>query len=72
MKFSDIMIYYDYNMAAVARALNTSRQYVCIWKKNNSVPYPRQCELQIITQGKLIANREHENDTENNVQPGRA
>jgi hypothetical protein len=58
MKFSEVMQYYDYNMATIARALETSRQYVSKWKKVDKIPYPRQCELQILTGGKLIANKE--------------
>ncbi len=58
MKFSEVMIFYDYNMSKIAKALETSRQYVAQWKKADSIPYPKQCELQIITNGKLIANKE--------------
>jgi transcriptional regulator len=57
MKFSEVMIYYDYNMSAIAKALGTTRQCVSIWKKNNKIPYRSQCELQINTNGKLIASK---------------
>ena len=33
MKFSDVMIYYDYNLTNIARALGITKQYVAIWKK---------------------------------------
>lgn len=59
MKFSEVMIYYDYNMSKIARALDVSRQYVAVWRKKDAIPWPFQCELQIITDGKLIANKEH-------------
>ena len=55
MKLREVMIYFDYNMSAIARALNTSRQYVSLWKKNDKIPWSKQCELQVITDGKLRA-----------------
>lgn len=58
MKFSEVMIFYDYNMSKIAKALDTSRQYVSLWKKEDKIPYPKQCELQIITNGKLIASKD--------------
>lgn len=58
MKFSEVMIFYDYNMSNIAKALDTSRQYVSLWKKEDKIPYPKQCELQIITNGKLIASKD--------------
>jgi hypothetical protein len=51
------MIYYDYNMSAIARALETSRQYVALWHKNDKIPYPKQCELEVLTKGELKANK---------------
>jgi len=59
MKFSEVMIHFDYNMSNVARALNVSRQYVAVWRKKDAIPWPFQCELQIITNGELIADKEH-------------
>ena len=58
MKFCEVMIYYDYNMSAIARALETSRQYVALWHKNDKIPYPKQCELEVLTKGELKANKE--------------
>lgn len=58
MKFSEVMIFYDYKMTNVAKALNTSRQNVSLWKKENKIPYSKQCELQVITNGKLKANKD--------------
>jgi hypothetical protein len=57
MKLSEVMIYYDYNMSAIARALDVSRQYVSLWKKNDKIPFSKQCELQVITAGKLMASK---------------
>lgn len=58
MKLSEVMIYYDYNMSAIARALDVSRQYVSLWKKNDKIPFSKQCELQVITAGKLRASKD--------------
>lgn len=58
MKISEVLIYYDYNMSAIARALGTSRQYVSYWKKNDKIPFSKQCELQVITDGKLRASKD--------------
>lgn len=58
MKFSDIMIYYDYNMSEVAKELGISRQCVAVWKKKNKVPFSKQCEIQVITNNKLKASKE--------------
>ena len=58
MKLREVMIYFDYNMSAIARALNTSRQYVSLWKKNDKIPWSKQCELQVITDGKLRASKD--------------
>jgi hypothetical protein len=72
MQFQEVMAYYDYKMIRIAKALRVTRKTVNLWKEKNSIPFTRQCELQIITDNKLIANREDENDTENNLQPGTA
>lgn len=58
MKFSEVMIYYDYNMSKIAEALDISRQYVSLWKKEDKIPYPMQCMLQVITNERLKANKE--------------
>ena len=57
MKFSEVMIYYNYNMASIAAALKISRQYVSLWKKENHIPYPMQCVLHVLTDGALKANK---------------
>lgn len=58
MKFSDVMIHYNYNMANISRALGISRQAIERWRDKNKVPYPRQCEIEILTEGDLKANRD--------------
>jgi len=69
MQFQEVMAYYDYKMIRIAKALRVTRKTVNLWKEKNSIPFTRQCELQIITNNKLIANREDENDTESNLHP---
>jgi hypothetical protein len=58
LKYSDVMIYYDYKMSNVARALGVSRQVIYYWHKRNRVPFSKQCELEILTKGALKANKE--------------
>ncbi len=58
MKFSDVMIYFDYKMANIAKALDISPQSITYWHKNNKVPYGRQFELECITNGALKASKQ--------------
>jgi rRNA maturation endonuclease Nob1 len=58
MKFSDVMIYYDYNLTNIARALGITKQYVAIWKKKDEIPWNFQCQLEVITKGKLKAGKQ--------------
>lgn len=57
MKFSEAVIYYNYNMASMARAIGISKQWVYCWKRNNKIPIHYQCMLEIVTNGALIADR---------------
>lgn len=56
------MAYYDYKMIRIAKALRVTRKTINLWKEKDSIPFTRQCELQIITESKLTANREHDID----------
>ena len=58
MKFKDVMAYYDYKMINIVRALNTARETVNAWKKNDHIPFKMQCMLEVITNGKLKADKE--------------
>jgi hypothetical protein len=60
MKFSEVMAFYDYKMIKVAKALKVARDTVKSWKEKDKIPFTKQCELQVITDNKLIADREHE------------
>ena len=58
MKFQEVMAYYDYKMIRIVKALNVARETVKSWKEKDAIPFPKQCELQIITNGKLIASKD--------------
>ena len=58
MKFSEVMAYYDYKMINICRALHVARDTVKSWKDNDSIPFKMQCVLEVITDGKLKANKE--------------
>lgn len=57
VKFSDVMIEFDYNMTTVAKKLGVTKQLVSTWKEKEHIPIERQCQLEILTHGKLKANR---------------
>ena len=58
MKFSDVMAYYDYKMINICKALHVARDTVKSWKDNDHIPFKMQCVLEVITNGKLKANKE--------------
>lgn len=58
LKFSEVMIYYDYKKSNIARALGVARQVIYYWSLSNKIPYPRQCEIEILTNGALKASKE--------------
>ncbi len=58
MKFSEVMAYYDYKMSNICRALHVARETVKSWKKNDHIPFKMQCVLEVISDGKLKANKE--------------
>lgn len=60
MKFSEVMAYYDYKMINIVRALKVARETVNSWKDKDTIPFTKQCELQVISDNKLLANREDE------------
>jgi len=60
MKFSEVMAHYDYKMIKISKALKVARDTVTSWKEKDKIPFTKQCELQVITNNKLIADREHE------------
>lgn len=59
MKFSELMTYFDYKKTKIARAVGISRQAVSRWHKNDAIPWYMQCEIQILTNNKLLASKDH-------------
>jgi hypothetical protein len=55
MKFHEVMCEFNYNMSAIGRALGVTEQCVANWKKKDFIPVHRQCQLEVITKGKLKA-----------------
>jgi len=60
MKFRDVMAYYDYKMNRIVRDLHVGRLAVIEWKKKDTVPFEKQCILEVKSNGVLKANREEE------------
>jgi hypothetical protein len=64
MEFSEVMIYFDYKMSNIARALDVTRETVTHWKDEGKIPYHRQCQIEVVTGGKLKAEGEKKNNKE--------
>lgn len=62
MKFSDVMVYFDFNMTNIARALNITTQSVSCWHKSNKIPILRAYQLESITNGALKVNTSNEDN----------
>lgn len=60
MKFSEVMVFYDYKMANIIRSMHVSRETVRSWKDKDKIPFNMQCVLEVITNGKLKASKEDE------------
>jgi hypothetical protein len=57
MKFSDVMAYYDYKMINICKALHVARDTVKAWKENDKIPFKMQCVLEVMSNGKLKADK---------------
>jgi hypothetical protein len=53
------MIHYDYKMTNIAKALKVTRLTVAAWKDKDEIPFTKQCVLEIITEGKLKADKDN-------------
>lgn len=58
MKFSEVLEYYDYKTKKIAEALGISRLTVYKWKNKNAIPFDKQCQIEVTTNGKLRASKE--------------
>jgi len=45
------------SQAAMARALGIKQPSVFAWFKSGRIPYPRQCQIEVVTGGKVKAAR---------------
>jgi hypothetical protein len=57
MTIDEVLTYFGHKQANVARALGVCRNSICLWYKQKHIPYARQCQLELLTQGKLKANK---------------
>jgi len=57
MKFSEVMAFYDYKMSNIVRALHVARDTVNAWKVKDNIPFSKQCEIEVLSQGKLKADQ---------------
>jgi len=58
MRFSDAMAYYDYKLINISKAIKVSRLTVNAWKEKDHIPFKLQCVLQVLTDEKLVADKE--------------
>lgn len=58
MKFKDVMAYYDYRMKNIIKALHVAPDTVTSWKRKDKIPFSKQCELEVLSEGKLKAKKE--------------
>ncbi len=56
MKFSELMIFYDYKVINIMKALSLSRTTIKSWQDENHIPFKNQCYIEVLTRGKLKAN----------------
>lgn len=66
MRFCELMAYYDYKMSNICRELSVSRSTVKRWKEKDSIPFHKQCVIQVLTKNKLIADSTNTNTNTNN------
>ncbi len=57
MTLDDAVTYYGHNYSNLARAIGLTKQQISKWKKIDSIPYHYQCQLQVMTEGALKADR---------------
>jgi len=62
MKFSEVMAFYDYKMINIVRALKIARDTVKSWKEKDKIPFKMQCVLEVLSEGKLKAEKESDDE----------
>lgn len=58
MKFDEMMVFFDFKMTNIARALHVGRQTIYNWKIRGKIPFEKQCVIEILSNGQLKADRE--------------
>lgn len=59
MKFCEAFGHFNYKSEAMKSALGISLTTLYRWRSDNAIPYDKQCLLQILTNGELVASLEH-------------
>ena len=57
MKLDEAVTYYGHNYSKMARALGLDKNTLWLWKKKDTIPFHFQCQLEVITDGALKADR---------------
>lgn len=65
MTYEQLIEHYG-SQAEAARALGLKQPSVWAWQEA-TIPYDRQCQIQIATDGKLVARREDDSRTQGQV-----
>ena len=58
MKVEDIVPEHFRSFDDLASALHITKSAVSQWKKNGAIPFDRQCQIQVVTDGRVLANKE--------------
>lgn len=56
MTYEELINFFG-NPTKIHRAINVALPNIAYWKKINNIPIERQCYIEIITQGRLKADR---------------
>jgi len=58
MRFIEVFAHFDYKISNIAKSLDVTPEAVRKWRRNNKISYPRQCQIEMLTNGKLKAEKE--------------
>ncbi|MEK7888254.1 Cro/CI family transcriptional regulator [Burkholderia contaminans] len=56
MTYADVLRYF-HTQTRAAQALGIQQSSISRWKTQGHIPWTRQCHIQVVTRGKLIANK---------------
>ena len=60
MTLNEIWEHYDRSYAQAARSISISHGTIRLWKLKGWVPFKQQKRIEALTDGKLVANPEHD------------